>query len=287
MHYFGAHTSIAGGLKQAAVRAHELGANAFALFTKNQNRWFSPPLKEEEILLFKETTQSLGFQKEQILPHDSYLINLGNPDEEKRKKSIDSFSDELERVRQLGLGKLNFHPGSHLKEISIEEELTLIARSLDLAMERVAIVHPVLETTAGQGSNVGWRFEEIRDIIAQSSYPERLGVCIDTCHSHAAGYEMRTEEGYGRMMEEFGKIIGFSKLEGMHLNDAKSGFASHVDRHAPLGKGTIGLSLFSMIAKDERTAGIPLILETPDETLWKEEIAWLKSQATDIPRICR
>ncbi len=292
MHHFGAHTSVAKGLYNAAVNAHAIGADAFALFTKSQRQWTAPPLKEEDIQLFKSAVFRLGFDPRQILPHASYLINLGNPDHGKRQKSVDSFILELERVRLLGLCKLNIHPGSHLGHLCERDELRLIADSLDRAMERVPEVHPVLETTAGQGGCAGRSFEEIRDIIALSLYPQRIGVCIDTCHCFAAGYDLRTRQGYEQMMEEFGTVIGFGRLEGMHLNDSRGKLASHVDRHAPLGKGEIGLVPFALIAKDPRTSGIPLILETPVEEKsptprqWKEEIAWLRAEeaATGTPR---
>ncbi len=287
MHHFGAHTSVAKGLCNAAANAHAIGADAFALFTKSQRQWTVPSLKEEDIQLFTSAVSRFGFDTSQILPHAGYLINLGNPEPEKRRKSVDSFIMELERVRLLGLRKLNVHPGSHLGRISVQEELRLIADSLDRAMEQVPEVHPVLETTAGQGGCVGRCFEEIRDIIALSSYPQRLGVCIDTCHCFAAGYDIRTPQGYEQTMEKFGEVIGFGKLEGMHLNDSQGKLASHVDRHAALGKGEIGLVPFALIAKDPRVSGIPLILETPVEEKnpaprqWKEEIAWLRSQCTD------
>ena len=286
MHHFGAHTSVAKGLCNAVANAHAIGADAFALFTKSQRQWTAPPLKEEDIQRFRSAVSRFRFDPRQILPHASYLVNLGNPELEKRQKSLDAFIVELERVRLLGLCKLNVHHGSHLGRIPVKEELRLIADSLDRAMEQVPGIHPILETTAGQGGNVGRTFEEIRDIIALSTYPERLGVCIDTCHCFAAGYDIRTPQGYEQVMERFGKVIGFGKLEGMHLNDSKGKLASHVDRHAPLGKGEIGLVPFALIAKDPRTSGIPLILETPVEEKspaprqWKEEIAWLRGQRT-------
>ena len=284
MHHFGAHTSTAGGLYHAPINAYDLHADAFALFVKNQRQWAAPPLQEAEIIAFTNAVKEHRFDMHQILPHASYLINLGNPDPEKRQKSIDSFTLEMQRVRQLGLVKLNVHPGSHLGLISLDQELKLIADSLNQVMDRVDVVHPVLETTAGSGGSVGKRFEELRDIIAGCSHQERIGITIDTCHCFAAGYDIRSRESYERVMEAFGKTIGFAKLEGMHLNDSKAGLASHIDRHAPLGKGAIGLEAFFLIATDPRTCGIPLILETPVEEKspapkqWQEEIAWLRSQ---------
>lgn len=282
-HCFGAHTSIAGGLSQAPLHARAIGADAFAMFTKNQRRWSVPPLTDGETAAFQEALAREGFQAGQVLPHAGYLINLGNPMPEKRRASVRSFIEELRRVRALGLGMLNVHPGSSLGMVTEAEELALIATSLDEAMDEVADVRVVLETTAGQGSAVGWRFEHLRDIIASSRHQERIGVCIDTCHSFAAGYDFRTPEGYARTMDDFDRTIGFPRLCGMHLNDAKAPLGSRLDRHAPLGAGCIGLEAFRLIARDPRTAGIPLILETPhpgtddyEPAQWKEEIAFLK-----------
>jgi deoxyribonuclease-4 len=277
MFYIGSHTSIAGGLENAAIAAHDIGANAFAMFTKNQRQWSVPPLEEEACTLFKKTIADLGFTPNAILPHDSYLINLGNPDEEKRTKATDAFIRELQRCEQLGLDRLNFHPGAHLGLISVPEELRLIARSIDRAVENVEGVTAVIETTAGQGSNVGSRFEEIRDIIAESRHPERIGVCIDTCHIFAGGYELRTKEGFDRTFSSFSSTIGFDRLMGMHLNDAKSEFDSHVDRHASIGDGNIGKEPFTWIMQDKRFSDIPLILETPDPSRWPEEIIFLRN----------
>lgn len=279
MHYFGAHVSIGGGLFRAPENARAIGATAFAMFTKNQRQWKASPLKEEEIADFAKAMQECGYTKDRVLPHDGYLINLGNPDEAKRENALSSFIGEMERCAALGLDKLNFHPGAHLKLLPVDADLRLIASCLDRAVEQVPGVMPVIETTAGQGSNVGDRFEEIRDLIGYSAHPDSLGVCIDTCHVFAAGYDLRSLDAWNKTFEDFGKIIGFGKLKGMHLNDAKSAFGSHVDRHAPLGEGSIGKECFSRIAKDPRFENIPLILETPVEEKWPEEIAWLKKEA--------
>ncbi|AEV30254.1 apurinic endonuclease APN1 [Sphaerochaeta pleomorpha str. Grapes] len=277
MLYVGAHTSIAGGLEQAALQAKELDATAFAMFTKNQRQWVSKPIEEEQASLFKETCSSLGYTKHQILPHDSYLINLGNPDQYKREQSLDAFIDELNRVVLLGLDKLNFHPGSAVDKSDRQTCLRLVAKSLDEALQQVDSVFAVLETTAGQGTSVGSTFEEIEEILHLCKYRDRLGVCIDTCHIFAAGYDIRTLDTFSATMDNFSKTIGFEKLMGMHLNDAKSALGSHVDRHASLGKGSIGLDCFSFICKDPRFSGIPLILETPDSSCYASEIALLKS----------
>ncbi len=275
MKYVGAHVSAAGGVENAPLRAAEIGAKAFALFTKNQKRWVSPPLTENSIRSFKENLASSGIQPKHVLPHDSYLINLGNPDPVKRKKSLDAIIDEARRTEQLGLSLLNFHPGSHLKQASEEECIKLIAESIDTAVRETNNVTFVLETTAGQGTNIGFTFEQIKAIIDAGNFPERLGVCIDTCHIFAAGYDIRTKETYEETISAFDKIIGLSFLKGMHLNDAKSEYRSKVDRHASIGEGNIGVETFKLIMNDPRLNNIPLILETPDPARWKEEIKML------------
>ncbi len=279
MHYIGAHVSASGGIEQAVLRAQEIGANAFALFTKNQKQWKVPPLTEEKIALFKESMETAGYTAQQVLTHDSYLINLGNPDPEKRKKSSDAFIDEMHRVSLLGLDRLNFHPGAHLKQVSPEESMDLIAQEIDRALSEVPGVYAVMETTAGQGSALGRTFEELAYIIDKVEKKERVGVCIDTCHIFAAGYDIRTVEGFHEVMNRYDSLIGFDKLMGMHLNDAKSEFDSHVDRHAPLGRGNIGIEGFRALMKDSRFQGIPLILETPEPDIWSEEISLLREFA--------
>ncbi len=275
MKYVGAHVSAAGGVENTPVRAAERGAKAFALFTKNQKRWVSPPLTENSIRSFRENLASSGIQPKHVLPHDSYLINLGNPDPVKRKKSLDAIIDEARRAEQLGLSLLNFHPGSHLKQTSEEECIKLIAESIDTAVRETNNVMFVLETTAGQGTNIGYTFGQIKAIIDASNFPERLGVCIDTCHIFAAGYDIRTKKTYEETISAFDEIIGLSFLKGMHLNDAKSEYRSKVDRHASIGEGNIGVETFKLIMNDPRLNNIPLILETPDPARWKEEIKML------------
>jgi deoxyribonuclease-4 len=275
MKYIGAHVSASGGVEFAPVNAHEIGANAFALFTKNQRQWVSKPLTEESISLFKENCEKYGFQPEYILPHDSYLINLGHPEEEGLQKSRAAFLDEMQRCEQLGLKLLNFHPGSSLNKVSVEDCLSLIAESINLALEKTKGVTAVIENTAGQGSNLGSEFWQLKYIIDRVNDKNRVGVCLDTCHTYTAGYDIVNE--YDKVFDEFDKEVGFNYLRGMHLNDSKKALGTHVDRHDSIGKGLIGKAFFERLMQDSRFDNIPLILETPDESKWKEEIAWLRS----------
>jgi deoxyribonuclease-4 len=275
--YVGAHVSAAGGVENAVIRAKEIGANGFALFTKNQRQWFAKPLSEKNIAKFKEYMQEHNFTPDAILPHDSYLINLGHPEEEKREKSLKSFIDEAKRVETLGLKYLNFHPGSHLKKISEEKCLDLISESVNKAINETESCIFVIETTAGQGSNLGYKFEHLAYIIDKVKDKQRIGVCIDTAHIFAAGYDIRTKEAYEDTMKKFDEIVGFKYLKGMHINDSKAKFASRVDRHHSLGKGEIGLDAFKFIMLDKRIDNIPLILETIDPEIWAEEIKMLRS----------
>lgn len=281
MKFIGAHVSAAGGLENAAIRAHELEATAFALFTKNQRQWRAAPLTDEVISNFKRACEKYHYGPGQILPHDSYLINLGHPVEEALEKSREAFIDEMERCMQLGLTLLNFHPGSHLMQIPEEECLARIAQSINIALDKTEGVTAVIENTAGQGSNLGFRFEHLAAIIDGVEDKSRVGVCIDTCHAFAAGYDLRTEEECEKTFAEFERIVGFEYLCGMHLNDAKSAFGSRVDRHNSLGEGNIGHTPFAWIMRDNRFDGIPLILETTNPDIWAEEIAWLKAQQTE------
>lgn len=275
--YLGAHVSIQGGVSNAFKNAERIGASGFAMFVKNQRRWDAKPYTEEEIADFKLEMKKHKFTPEQILPHDGYLINLGNPDFEKREKSLNAFIDEMERVNQLGLIYLNTHPGSHLKEISEDECVKLIADSINRAHKKVPNVIVVLENTAGQGSNMGYKFEHLRDIINLIDDKERIGVCIDTCHTVAAGYPLSTKEEYEQTMAEFDRIVGFKYLKGVHLNDAMFEVGSKKDRHESIGKGTLGKEFFEIFMNDERFRGIPIVLETIDESIWKEEIEYLRS----------
>lgn len=277
MKYIGAHVSASGGVENAPLNAHEIGAKAFALFTKNQRQWKSAPLSKESIKKFRDNCDKLGYEPFQILPHDSYLINLGHPEQEPLEKSREAFLDEMQRCEQLGLDRLNFHPGSTLGKISDEACLNLIAESINLALDKTKGVTAVIENTAGQGSNLGYKFDHLRYIIDRVEDKSRVGVCIDTCHSFAAGYDLTTVEAFKQTFSQFEEIIGFNYLRGMHLNDAKKGLNSRVDRHDSLGKGTIGLEVFKLLMRDPRFDNMPLILETPEETIWKEEIAMLYS----------
>lgn len=277
MKHIGAHVPTAGGVETAPVNAHEIGATAFALFTKNQRQWTAKPLTEESIRRFKENCEKFGYKAEHILPHDSYLINLGHPEREGLEKSRAAFLDEMQRCEQLGLKLLNFHPGSHLNKISLEECLDRIAESINLTLDKTEGVTAVIENTAGQGSNVGHEFWHLRYIIDRVEDKSRVGVCLDTCHSFTAGYDFLTD--YDNVFREFDETVGFQYLRGMHLNDSKKEMGSRVDRHESLGKGFIGFPFFERLMKDPRFDHIPLILETIDETLWTEEIKWLKEQA--------
>ena len=275
MKYIGAHVSASGGVENAPANALAIGADAFALFTKNQRQWVSAPLSEKSINLFKQRLEQGNLDARYILPHDSYLINLGSPDEEGLQKSRAAFFDEMSRCEQLGLQMLNFHPGSHLNKISVEQCLDTIAESINMALERTSGVTAVIENTAGQGSNVGNRFEHIRYIIDKVDDKSRVGVCIDTCHTYSAGYDIVGE--YDAVFEEFDKVIGFGYLRGVHLNDSKKLLASRVDRHDSLGDGTLGMDFFKRFMRDERFDNMPIILETPDEARWRDEIVLLRS----------
>lgn len=276
MYYIGAHVSASGGVENAPLNAHKIGATAFALFTKNQRQWFSSPLTDESIALFKSRCKEFGFTAQQILPHDSYLINLGSADAESLQKSRTSFIEEMHRCEQLGLDRLNFHPGSHLKKISEEDCLKVIAESINIALLKTSGVTAVLENTAGQGSNLGYRFEQLRTIIDLVDDKSRIGVCIDTQHAFASGYNLLGDD-FDAVWNHFDAVIGFGYLRGMHLNDSKKELASRVDRHESLRLGLLGESPFMRILSDKRFENIPLILETPDETLWESEIKWLNS----------
>ncbi|WP_025903387.1 deoxyribonuclease IV [Tatumella sp. UCD-D_suzukii] len=280
MKFIGAHVSAAGGVENAVLRAHELEATAFALFTKNQRQWRAAALTEESINAFRQACEKYNFSSGQILPHDSYLINLGHPVSEALEKSRLAFIDEIQRAELLGLSLLNFHPGSHLQQIAEEDCLKLIAESINIALDQTRGVTAVIENTAGQGSNLGFRFEHLAEIIHHVEDKSRVGVCIDTCHAFAAGYDLRTVEDCENTFRDFERIVGFNYLRGMHLNDAKSEFGSRVDRHHSLGEGNIGNTVFSWLMKDPRFDGIPLILETVNPDIWKDEIAWLKAQQT-------
>ena len=276
MKYIGAHVSAAGGVENAPLNAAAIGATAFGLFTRNQRQWTSKPLEKKNISAFRENCQKNGFGPGQILPHDSYLINLGHPEKTGLEKSRSAFIDEMQRCEQLGIDRLNFHPGSHLNKTTEEVCMQVIAESINIALDATRGVTAVIENTAGQGSNLGHRFEQIKYIIDLVGDKNRVGVCIDTAHAYSAGYDLKSKEGFEKVFEEFDQIVGMEYLKGMHLNDSKKVLGSRVDRHDSLGNGTLGLDPFRYIMNDPRFENIPLILETPDMEKWKEEIAILK-----------
>jgi len=285
--FVGAHVSASGGVDNAPLNAMAIGAKAFALFVKNQRQWTAKPLESATIDAFKKNLEESGIAPKHVLPHDSYLINLGHPEQEKLEKSRIAFIDEVERCAQLGLVKLNFHPGSHLVKISKKDPdytqklkeaedhcLDIVAESLNIIIEatRDSGVQLVIENTAGQGTNLGYRFEHLAHIIERVEEKSRMGVCLDTCHTFTAGYDLRTPEAYEATIQQFGEIVGFEYLAGMHLNDSKPELGSRVDRHDSLGKGKIGWEAFRLIMNDPRMDDIPMVLETIDESIWAEEI---------------
>jgi len=277
MKYVGAHVSASGGVENAPINASLIGAKAFALFTKNQRQWFSNPLTLASIKIFRQNCEKYDYQPFQILPHDSYLINLGHPEKEPLEKSRASFLDEMQRCEQLGLDRLNFHPGSHLKTISEEECLDRIAESINIVLDKTKGVTAVIENTAGQGTNMGHRFEHIRFMIDKVEDKSRVGVCIDTCHAFTSGYDIKSPEGFSETFAQFDKIVGFKYLKGMHINDSKKELATRIDRHDNIGKGFLGEDVFRMLMNDVRFDNMPLILETPEESLWEAEIKNLYS----------
>lgn len=281
MKYIGAHVSVSGGVSNAPLEATRIGAKAFALFTGSSNRWASKPISAAETDKFKKYCEEGGFTAAQILPHDNFLINLGSPDEQKLAMSRKSFLEEMQRCEQLGLKMLNFHPGSHLKQIAPEACLDLIAESINLTLEQTNGVTAVIESTAGQGSNLGFEFEQIAHIIDKVEDKSRVGVCVDTCHTYSAGYDLRSEEGYKQTWKAFDDIIGAGYLRALHLNDDKRELGSRIDRHEEIGKGTLGEEFFRRLVNDPRFDNMPLILETPNDALWPQEIAWLYSQISN------
>ncbi|MEG1648261.1 MAG: deoxyribonuclease IV [Rikenellaceae bacterium] len=281
MKFFGAHVSASGGVENAPLNAANIGARAFALFTKNQRQWVSSPLTQKSIDEFKANCEKFDFKPSQILPHDSYLINLGNPDGDALEKSRMAFLDEMMRCEILGLDRLNFHPGSSLGKISDDECLRLISESINIALDKTKGVTAVIENTAGQGSNLGYKFEHIAQIIELVEDKSRVGVCIDTCHTYSAGYDISTTNGCDHVFAEFDTIVGMKYLRGIHLNDSMKALGSRVDRHENIGKGTLGGAIFAYVARDSRFDNMPICLETPNEELWQEEIKFLYTLAND------
>jgi deoxyribonuclease-4 len=277
MKRIGAHVSAAGGVENAPLNAQKIGAKAFALFTKNQRQWKAKPLSEESILAFRENLLKVDIAADYVLPHDSYLINLGHPESAGIEKSRDAFLDEMQRCEQLGLKFLNFHPGAHLSKISEDKSLDRVAESINISLDKTTGVTAVIENTAGQGTNLGYKFEHLAHIIDKVEDKSRVGVCLDTCHTFTAGYDLRTSETCDQTFAEFDRIVGFKYLRGMHLNDSKPELGSRVDRHDSLGKGKLGLEVFRYIMNDDRFEEIPMVLETIDESIWANEIALLYS----------
>lgn len=278
MKYIGAHVSVAGGVSNAPLEAHRIGAKAFALFTGSSSRWVSKAISDDEAARFKENCALYGFTPDIILPHDNFLINLGSPDPEKLEKSRKSFLDEMKRCMALGLTMLNFHPGSHLNAMTEDECLDRIAESVNIILDKTEGVTAVLENVAGQGSNIGHSFEQLAHIIDRIEDKTRIGVCIDTCHAYSAGFDLADPEGYEKTWEDFDRVIGMGYLRGMHLNDDKKPLGSRIDRHESIGLGTLGNDFFTRLVNDPRLDSIPMILETPDDSIWAQEIAWLYSQ---------
>lgn len=279
MKYIGAHVSAAGGVGNAPENAYSIGATGFALFTKNQRQWSARPLADEDISHFKRNCKKFGFSMDVVIPHDSYLINIGHPEQLKLEKSLKAFLDEFRRCEQLGIRMLNFHPGSHLNIMSEEECLLRNAESINRTLNQTEGVTAVIENTAGQGTNLGYSFEQLATIIEAIDQKDRVGVCIDTAHAFASGYDLSTKDGFNKTFDQFEETVGFNYLKAMHLNDSKKALGSRVDRHECLGSGLIGWLPFELIMKDSRFDEIPLILETPQPDRWPEEILQLKKFA--------
>lgn len=271
----GAHVSTAGGLFNAPGNARRIKARALALFVKNPRQLRAPPLAPQTVQRFAEELESAAFQPEHVLPHDGYLINLGHPDKEKRTVYYEAFLAEMKRCEELGLRCLNIHPGAHLKGCSEDACLDTIAACINSALEQTRGVRVVVENTAGQGSAVGYRFEHLGRIVDRVEDKTRIGVCFDTCHAFAAGYDIRTPETYQQTITALDKAVGLSYLRGVHLNDARRELGSRVDRHESIGKGAIGRKGFANLMNDPRLDEIPMILETPDDQLWAKEIRML------------
>ena len=275
MKFIGAHISIAGGVDNAPLNAKQINAKAFGMFTKNQRQWYAKDISKETKKNFLKNCSDYGYKPEQILPHSSYLINLGHPEEEKLIKSRKAFVDEIKRCNELGLLYLNFHPGTHLKQISEKECIKIIAESINIAISETEKVVCVIENTSGQGSNMGYKFEHLAEIIELVKDKKRVGVCIDTCHAFTAGYDLKNNPE--EVFDKFKSVIGFEYLKGLHLNDSKKELGSKVDRHEKIGEGKIGLDAFRYIMNSDNFDEIPMILETPNSENWAQEIELLYS----------
>jgi deoxyribonuclease-4 len=260
--YLGAHMSISGGLHLAIDRAVAAGCSVLQIFTRNSNQWRGKPVSDADVALFRSKFAASGLRE--VVSHDIYLINLASPPGDTRDKSLAAFRDELETCARLGIAKVVMHPGSHLAD-SPQTGLARVIEAFDVLFSEVPQFEGrvLLETTAGQGSNLGRTFEELAAIINGSRFPKKFGVCFDTCHTFAAGYDTATEDGYRDTMEQFDRLIGVGRLECFHLNDSKKGLGSRVDRHEHIGQGALGLNPFRFILNDPRFAAVPKILETP------------------------
>lgn len=278
-YFIGPHVSVGGGVFNAPINAKALGATGFGMFVKNQRQWTAAPYSDAAVADFKQQMEEDGFTAAQVMPHAGYLINLANPDDEAHAKSMASLLDELRRCMALGLDKLNFHPGSHLRKITPQEACGRVAKSINAALAETRGVTLVIENTAGSGGNLGAPFEELKAIIDGVDDKTRVGVCLDTAHTFAAGFDIRTRDGFLKTIDHFDETVGMGYLRGLHLNDSKVGLNSHVDRHAPLGDGLLGIDVFECIMRDGRFAEMPLVLETPDEARWPEEIRRLMEMA--------
>lgn len=271
MPLFGAHMSIAGGYHLAAETAGRFACSTVQLFTKNNNQWSGKALTDEDVRLFKNAMKAHNLSK--ATAHDSYLINLASPDDVLRQKSIDAFAIEMERAEALGIDYLVLHPGTPT-DGDDNAGLKRIADALDDVLRRCPgfSVMPLLETTAGQGRSLGHRFEHLAHIRAAVQAPERLGICLDTCHVFAAGYPLAPHEAYRATFQEFDEVIGIEHLKAFHINDSKKPLGSRVDRHEHLGKGCLGLEPFRSLVNDPRFANHPMFLETPKEGENDEEM---------------
>jgi deoxyribonuclease-4 len=275
----GAHVPVTGGLSNAPANGDAVGAQAIQIFTRNQMQWRCRPLSDEECAAFRDARARSGVRE--VLVHGSYLVNLAGPPGDFLSKSKECFLTEMDRCHRLGIRHLVFHPGAHMGA-GEAEGLRRLAGSLDeiLAQTRGLDVMPLLEVTAGQGSCVGHRFEHLAEVFARVKEPERLGVCLDTCHLYAAGYDIARPKGYEAALASFDRLVGRSKLRAIHLNDSKRELGSRVDRHARAGQGLLGLPTFQRILNDARLQGIPMVVETPGPLAeWKKEIHLLKGLA--------
>ncbi|NIH16703.1 MAG: deoxyribonuclease IV [Buchnera aphidicola (Periphyllus lyropictus)] len=278
MKYIGPHVSISKGIVKSVKIAYQLNSTAIGFFLKNPLQWDISSISENVIRSFKNSCKKYKFTDDQIFPHSGFLINLGNYENSLLKKSRISLINEVKRCRELGIKFLNFHPGSHLNKISEKNCLKLISKSINFVLSKTKDVILVIENTAGQGTNMGYCFHHLYEIIKNIEDKTRIGVCLDTCHLFSSGYDIRNKENYKKTFDAFEEIVGFNYLKGLHLNDSKFGLGKKKDRHENLGFGYIGKNFFKWVIKDLRFKKKPLILETVNKRLWKKEISWLQSK---------